>query len=26
VDCGPGRDVVWADSSDRLTRCEIVHR
>jgi Tol biopolymer transport system component len=26
VDCGPGRDVVWADRSDRLTRCELVHR
>jgi len=26
VDCGPGRDVVWADRTDRLTRCEIVHR
>ena len=26
VDCGPGRDVVWADRTDRLTRCEVVHR
>ena len=26
VDCGPGRDVVWADRGDRLARCEIVHR
>ncbi|HEX4525242.1 MAG TPA: hypothetical protein VH108_00710 [Gaiellaceae bacterium] len=26
VDCGPGRDVVWADRTDRLTGCEIVHR
>lgn len=26
VDCGPGRDTVWADRSDRLTGCEIVHR
>jgi dipeptidyl aminopeptidase/acylaminoacyl peptidase len=26
VDCGPGRDTVWADRADRLTRCEIVHR
>ena len=26
VDCGPGRDIVWADRSDRLTGCEIVHR
>src|SRR5262245_46427442 len=26
VDCGPGRDVVWADRADRLARCEIVHR
>jgi Tol biopolymer transport system component len=25
VDCGPGRDVVWADRSDRLRRCETVH-
>lgn len=24
VDCGPGRDTVWADRSDRLTGCEIV--
>lgn len=26
VDCGPGRDVVWADRSDRLAHCEVVHR
>jgi dipeptidyl aminopeptidase/acylaminoacyl peptidase len=26
VDCGPGRDVVWADRTDRLTRCELVRR
>lgn len=26
VDCGPGRDTVWADRSDRLAGCEIVHR
>jgi hypothetical protein len=26
VDCGPGRDTVWADRSDRLTGCEIVYR
>jgi Tol biopolymer transport system component len=26
VDCGPGRDTVWADRTDRLTHCEIVHR
>jgi hypothetical protein len=26
VDCGPGRDTVWADRTDRLTGCEIVHR
>jgi dipeptidyl aminopeptidase/acylaminoacyl peptidase len=26
VDCGAGRDTVWADRSDRLTGCEIVHR
>jgi len=26
VDCGPGRDIVWADRTDRLTHCEIVHR
>lgn len=26
VDCGPGRDVVWADRTDHLARCEIVHR
>jgi hypothetical protein len=26
VSCGPGRDTVWADRTDRLTGCEIVHR
>jgi hypothetical protein len=26
VDCGPGRDTVWADRTDKLTGCEIVHR
>lgn len=26
VDCGPGRDTVWADRTDRLAHCEIVHR
>jgi hypothetical protein len=26
VDCGPGRDTVWADRTDRLARCETVHR
>jgi dipeptidyl aminopeptidase/acylaminoacyl peptidase len=26
VDCGAGRDTVWADRADRLSRCEIVHR
>jgi dipeptidyl aminopeptidase/acylaminoacyl peptidase len=26
VNCGPGRDVVWADRTDRLTRCEVIHR
>jgi hypothetical protein len=26
VDCGPGRDVVWADRTDRLVHCEVVHR
>jgi Tol biopolymer transport system component len=26
VSCGPGRDTVWADRTDRLTDCEIVHR
>ena len=26
VNCGPGRDTVWADRTDRLTACEIVHR
>jgi dipeptidyl aminopeptidase/acylaminoacyl peptidase len=26
VNCGPGRDTVWADRTDRLTGCESVHR
>ena len=26
VDCGAGRDTVWADRTDKLVRCEIVHR
>jgi dipeptidyl aminopeptidase/acylaminoacyl peptidase len=26
VDCGPGRDTVYADRSDRLRGCEIVRR
>jgi Tol biopolymer transport system component len=26
VNCGPGRDTVWADRTDKLTGCEIVHR
>jgi WD40 repeat protein len=26
IDCGPGRDVVWADRIDRLAHCELVHR
>jgi dipeptidyl aminopeptidase/acylaminoacyl peptidase len=26
VNCGPGRDVVWADRTDRLTGCELIHR
>jgi WD40-like Beta Propeller Repeat len=26
IDCGAGRDTVWADKTDRLTGCEIVHR
>jgi hypothetical protein len=26
VDCGPGRDTVWADRTDRLVHCETVHR
>ncbi len=24
--CGPGRDTVWADRTDTLSGCEIVHR
>lgn len=26
VDCGAGRDTVWADRVDRLANCEVVHR
>jgi dipeptidyl aminopeptidase/acylaminoacyl peptidase len=26
VNCGPGRDTVWADRADKLSGCEIVHR
>lgn len=26
VSCGPGRDEVWADRSDKLSGCERVHR
>jgi Tol biopolymer transport system component len=26
VDCGAGRDEVWADRADQLAGCEIVHR
>ncbi|HLK44755.1 MAG TPA: hypothetical protein VKT18_02145 [Acidimicrobiales bacterium] len=26
ISCGPGRDTVWADRSDKLSGCEIVHR
>jgi hypothetical protein len=26
VNCGPGRDTVWADRADQLVGCEIVHR
>jgi hypothetical protein len=26
VDCGPGRDTVWADRTDKLFHCEVVHR
>jgi dipeptidyl aminopeptidase/acylaminoacyl peptidase len=25
VNCGPGRDTVWADRTDRLTGCEVIH-
>lgn len=25
VNCGPGRDTVWADRSDRLSGCEVIH-
>jgi WD40-like Beta Propeller Repeat/RTX calcium-binding nonapeptide repeat (4 copies) len=26
VACGPGKDTVWADRTDKLSGCEIVHR
>jgi Tol biopolymer transport system component len=26
IDCGTGRDEVWADEVDKLAHCEIVHR
>jgi Ca2+-binding RTX toxin-like protein len=26
VDCGRGRDTVWADRTDKLSGCETVHR
>jgi Tol biopolymer transport system component len=26
IDCGPGRDEVWADRLDKLSHCEVVHR
>jgi hypothetical protein len=26
VNCGPGRDTVWADRTDKLTGCEVIHR
>jgi Tol biopolymer transport system component len=26
VNCGPGRDTVWADRTDRITGCEVSHR
>ena len=26
IDCGPGRDEVWADRLDKLAHCEVVHR
>jgi Tol biopolymer transport system component len=26
VNCGPGRDTVWADRSDKLSGCEVIHR
>ncbi len=26
VDCGPGHDTVWADKTDKLAHCEVVHR
>ncbi|HEV7640221.1 MAG TPA: hypothetical protein VGO39_05020 [Gaiellaceae bacterium] len=26
VNCGPGRDTVWADRTDRLSGCEVIYR
>jgi hypothetical protein len=26
VSCGPGHDTVWADRTDHLEGCEVVHR
>ena len=26
VDCGRGHDTVWADKTDKLVHCEVVHR
>ena len=26
VNCGPGRDTVWADRTDKLSGCEVIHR
>jgi hypothetical protein len=26
VDCGAGRDTVWADKTDTLVHCEVIHR
>lgn len=26
VNCGPGHDTVWADRTDKLIGCEVVHR
>ena len=26
VNCGPGRDTVWADRTDHLAGCEVIHR
>jgi len=25
VNCGPGRDTVWADRTDKLSGCEVIH-